>query len=110
MPLKSAIPSKSDPQLKRWYAKYNRLYFDGQLPDAAVWWEPLASTYADCNLVEGEWRIRINPSLSGWTAIWKLTLLHEMAHVNLWPNKRHGKKFHEEMMRLAGLGAFTGLW
>jgi hypothetical protein len=60
---------------------------------------------------EEGFQIRINPSISGWAEIWKLTLLHEMVHVKLWPrHKKHTKKFHSEMLRLAQLGAFNSLW
>lgn len=110
MPLKSATPSKSDLSLKRTYAKYNRLYFNSELPDASVWWEPPDGAYADCDKIDGAFRIRMSPSISGWTEIWKLTLLHEMVHIKLWPMKKHTKKFQAEMLRLAASGAFNSLW
>lgn len=110
MPLKVATPSKSDRQLKRWYAKFNRLYFENALPDASVWWEPISSTYADCDLIEGQWKIRLNPSLAGWVSMAQWSLMHEMVHIKLHPYQKHGKKFHAEMLRLAELGAFTGIW
>jgi hypothetical protein len=110
MPLKSATPSKSDRQLKLWYGKFNRLYFEGKLPDASVWWEPTHSAYADCNFIDGKFVIRMNPAICAWTSMAKWTLLHEMVHVKLHPYDKHGKKFHNEMMRLAERGAFTGIW
>lgn len=42
--------------------------------------------------------------------MWRMTLLHEMAHMALWPDRKHGKKFTAEMLRLAQLGAFDKLW
>jgi len=31
----------SDPQLRRWYLKFNDLYFDSKLPfSLELWWEP----------------------------------------------------------------------
>lgn len=101
---------KSDRQLVRWYQKYNRLYFGGQLPDAYVWYEVPAGAYADCNLVEGVWRVRINPALAGWPQIAQWTLLHEQVHIKLHPYKKHGKRFDIEMLRLAHEGAFDDLW
>ena len=101
---------KSDPQLKRWYQKYNRLYFGGTLPDAFVWYEVPAGAYADCQLVDGVWRVRINPSLAGWPSIARWSLLHEQVHIMLWPNRNHGRKFQAEMLRLAEAGAFKDLW
>ena len=102
--------NKSERYLAYWYGKYNRLYFDSQLPDAKIWWEPISGTYADCQLVDGIWRVRLNPSLSGWPQMMKLTLLHELVHIKLHPYQKHGKRFNDEMRRLAGRGAFDKLW
>jgi hypothetical protein len=101
---------KSDRQLVRWYQKYNRLYFDSRLPDAFVWYEVPAGAYADCDIVDGVWRIRINPSLAGWQQLAKFTLLHEQVHIKLHPYRNHGKKFNSEMLKLAEAGAFNDLW
>jgi predicted metal-dependent hydrolase len=110
MPLKSATPSKSDRQLKRWYAQFNRRYFNDELPtDASVWWEPTSGAYADCNLVDGGFRIRINPALAGWVEMAKLTLLHECIHIKLWPSKIHGIRFDREVQRLMGFKEIRAL-
>lgn len=101
---------KSERQLAYWYRKYNRLYFGDSLPTAFVWWEPTSAAYADCKLIDGEWRIRLNPSLSGWNALWKWSLLHEMVHIRLYPNTNHGRRFQAEMLRLATMGAFREVW
>ena len=101
---------KSDRGLKRIYRSYNRRFFDGQLPDAFIWWEVPAGAYADCQLIDGVWRVRINPSLAGWPSIARWSLLHEQAHIKLHPNRNHGRKFQQEMLRLAEAGAFVGLW
>jgi hypothetical protein len=101
----------NDRQLVRWYAKYNRLYFGGNLPEnILIWYEVPAGAYGDCQIVDGVWRIRINPSLAGWPAIAKWTLIHEQAHIKLHPYVQHGKKFHTEMLRLAEAGAFHDVW
>jgi hypothetical protein len=94
---------KSDRQLKRYYIKFNKLYFGGELPDAVVWWEPLGgATFGDCLYLEEEkiWRIRINPFVGGWRAISKVTLIHEMIHIKC--GHRHGKAFDIERQRLLG--------
>lgn len=104
------MPLKSDPSLKRLYNKYNRLYFEGSLPNAVVWWEPVASAYANCTFEDDVWKIRINPALYGWTAAAKMALLHEMAHVKLHPDASHSDTFNAEMLRLAVAGAFNGIW
>lgn len=101
---------KSDPSLKRLYNKYNRLYFEGSLPNAVVWWEPVASAYATCAFENGVCKIRINPALYGWSATAKMTLLHEMVHAKLHPDTSHGDIFNAEMLRLAYAGAFNDIW
>jgi hypothetical protein len=104
---------KSDRQLKRFYNTYNRLYFDGKLPECHIWWEPLGgSTFGDCLYLEEEkvWRIRMNPFMAGWKSVYRFTLLHEMVHVKLSPYLKHGKKFNDEMLRLAEQGAFNNIW
>jgi predicted metal-dependent hydrolase len=40
----------------------------------------------------------------------KMTVLHEMVHVKLAPYLGHGKKFQDEMKRLAEMNAFKGMW
>lgn len=54
--------------------------------------------------------IQLDPALREYGAIVRLTLLHEMAHLHLFPYRYHGKKFDAEMLRLAAHGAFSGLW
>jgi|ERR1700739_3092150 len=90
---------KSERQLKLMYNRFNLKYFDGELPDVAIHYEPV-SAYADCDLVGDTLKIRINPSIGGWIDFLKLTLLHEMVHVKLWPSRRHGAKFDAEIARL----------
>ena len=102
MPKKNTNPlHKSDPWLLRLYRKYNRLYFDGKLPQkVAIWWEPLSSSYGDCIIENGVVRIRVNPALAGWTCVAKMTVIHEMAHIAKWPNQTHDDEFDQEMQRL----------
>jgi hypothetical protein len=101
----------SDNQLRRWYLKYNRLYFEDHLPsDTCIWWEVTSGAYADCILENGVWRIRINPSLAGWPQLAKFSLLHELVHLKLHPYLGHGKRFNAEMLILAEKGALNDLW
>ena len=109
---------ESDKQLKHWFSKYNRKWFNGELPeDTVVIWEPVNGCFAEtCPIYEveaGKFIIRMNPSQRGWPSFWKLTLLHEMCHLHLWnehPKHNHGKVFDREMQRLALAGAFHNLW
>lgn len=54
--------------------------------------------------------IRLNPVLRFEPKIYKMALLHECAHVHLYPYRFHGKRFDLEMSRLALIGAFNGIW
>lgn len=108
----------SDRQLKRWYAKFNGLWFGGALPvDTVIYWKPLSENVGQLcpifEIADGKFEINIDPRYSGTTWEWKLVLLHEMAHLKLWrknPRHQHGKIFQEEMQRLALAGAFRGIW
>ncbi|HTV07820.1 MAG TPA: SprT-like domain-containing protein [Candidatus Aquilonibacter sp.] len=102
----------SDRQLRRWYRDFNRRFFGGCLPsDADVLYAPVDGAHGDA-LVEsnGEFTVRINPACAIDWRIVRMTLLHEMAHLKLWPYRAHGERFEKEMQRLACAGAFKGLW
>lgn len=90
---------KSERCLKLMYGGLNTKYFGGELPDARIHWEPI-SAYADCDFIDGCFVIRINPAISSWVAFVKLTLLHEMVHVKLWPSRRHTARFDQEIAHL----------
>ena len=100
---------KSERQLKLMYNKFNVRYFSGELPDVKIHYEPV-SAYADCDEVDGAMVIRINPSIGGWLDFLKLTLLHEMVHVKLWPHRKHGVKFDREIQRLLGFKEVRALF
>lgn len=106
----------SDKQLKRWFCKYNNQFFDSTLPDVLIYWEPPTASYAEiCPVFDTGvgFEIKIDPSIKGFHKMWKLTLLHEMCHLKLWPKhprSMHGKLFQEEMKRLANANAFKTLW
>jgi hypothetical protein len=85
--------------LKRLYRSFNALYFGGELPDAEIRYEPVPA-FADCCKTDDVFVIRINPAIGGWVDFLKLTLLHEMIHVRLWPRTNHGVRFDREVERL----------
>ncbi len=95
------------PNLKRAFLSYNRQWFGNRLStDIIVRWTNLddMGDYAD-----GE--IRINRALARWKSAWRLTLLHEMAHVETdSEHASHGKRWLRVMHRLAKQGAFNKLW
>lgn len=110
---------KSHGHLRKLYRNYNTRFFDGALPeDTAVCWSgdiPNSLAGQTRRWVNGEtgqsqFEIRLNPAIRDWSAYYKHVLLHEMAHVKLAPDTRHGKRFNQEMLRLACMGAFHHLW
>lgn len=111
-----AINTISDRQLKNQFAKYNRKYWSGELPEHTVlYWEPLPADATTCPIYEvdrGQFVIKLNPFVKGLSSFWKINLLHEMIHLALWerhPRHLHGKLFKEEQARIYALGAYQGL-
>ena|ERR1700744_668168 len=101
----------SDKQLRRWYREYNQKWFSGELPeDTDVLYAPIEGTHGDALGHADQSVIRINPACAIDSRIIRMTLLHEMVHVALWPYNTHGARFEAEMLRLAAAGAFKGLW
>jgi Zn-dependent peptidase ImmA (M78 family) len=96
-------------QLERQFRLYNRKYFRNKLPkDTILGWRRMRSLmgYQQGN------KIVLSKSYRRTDALWKFTLLHEMVHLKLdgIPCADHGPLFQAEMLRLANLGAFKGLW
>lgn len=108
---------QSDRQLKHWYSKFNRLYFNGELPEHTIlYWEPPSSAWGSaCPVFEvdyGQFYIKLDPSIRSVTDFWQITLIHEMVHIKLWqkyPKHQHGKIFKDEIKRIFLLGAYNKL-
>ncbi len=108
---------QSDRQLKHWVEKFDRAYWNGELAaHIIVYWEPPPDAVgATCPVYEtdaGQFAIKLDPSIKGHGAFWKVTLLHEMIHVALWtrhPKHQHGRLFKEERKRIDALGAYDRL-
>jgi hypothetical protein len=109
---------QSDRQLRTWYAKYNKLYWDGLLPvDTVLFWEPIPKcdgvTCPVFEVRDGCFEIKLDPALKGEPCWWRIVLLHEMCHVAVWqrhPKHQHGKPFQEEKNRIYAMGALKKLW
>ena len=108
---------QSDKQLKHWFAKYNKAYWDGKLPEhTVIYWEPPPGAHATtCPVYEvdfGQFVIKLDPAMRGDSDVWKIRLLHEMSHLALWskhPKHQHGKLFKAERERIFSLGAYNNL-
>lgn len=121
-------------ELQKAYREYNRQYFKGALPNVPVRWSKqigLTSGRGDAGFFigtsdeKGDWVILVSHDLKTLEYYWRMTLLHEMAHVSVRndPKERactengdnlepmgHSKVWRIEMRRLAAAGAFDGLW
>lgn len=109
---------KPDRRLKTRYDKFNKLYWDGQLPsetivgwddglDAGTSGETLAIQHDSGQMV---FLIHLNAGEIVTKQERDGTVLHEMCHVKLYPVMNHGRQFNEEMLRIATRGAFFGIW
>lgn len=105
--------------LQRIFTRYNKKYFSGKLGHTQVGWnEALSDTLAmavtvtsvDDTVNSITHTIQIDPELRMYAPVVKLTLLHEMCHVKLYPYLKHGKRFDAEMLHLAIKGGMDGLW
>lgn len=113
---------KSDPKLRRWYLDLNKRWFGGLLPTETVhlWWEPTGTAamltsdeVLGCEGEPPELAIRVDPMMYGLPRHVKRDMLHEMVHVEQWPNTRwkdHGKKFKARMRQLVEMGAYDKLF
>lgn len=100
---------KSDPRLRRWYRRFNHLFFNDELPDdVPVIWMPLGPC-AGLTIMEFaqgtklvSYQIQLDTSLMGLRKYAQIVLLHEMVHVKLRCRRvnMHGKKFKEELQRV----------
>lgn len=91
--------------LQKAYAQYRRKYFKKLPVKAKVKWEKMPHL----GYWDGE-KIALNRAYRRDDKIWRFTLLHEMVHMSLEPERSHGKAFQREMLRLAKAGAFKDLW
>lgn len=96
---------KADTKLKRWYDKWNRAYFDGTLPEAEVGWEDQLpdKRHGQTMVFEDEETSLDCASFKEWV---ELVLMHELAHVKLYPYTWHGQRFKDEIRRLVMRGAY----
>jgi len=106
-------------ELKQYYRKFNRKYFDNSLPDIFVGYAPVSTGHAAefISYEDGTYKIHVHPllkrlKLDNYSL---LLLVHEMAHCNLRDaparvRHGHGPIFQKEMKRLANLGALKDLW
>jgi hypothetical protein len=103
------MPSRPN-KLREAFALYNSLYFASKLsPDTIVVWSSRLKRDV-AGEFDGDTTVRINSRLRHLRPCWKLTLLHEMAHVATASEvEEHGPRWNREMRRLYRVGAFDTL-
>lgn len=110
----------SVPSLRRIYRAMNQKYWDGQLPDVDVYWEPCGDkdgmvTREVHPATEGEpaeLEIIVDPSLKLFPNALRLKMGHEQVHVFTWQLRKladHGDVFDREIRRLCGYKSFRKL-
>lgn len=100
-----------DKELQRAYRDYNRRWFNEELPeDVDCLFTPVDDCYGLVLQEGGGWLLQINPKYSMEGRLWRMTLLHEMAHLQVRPYRLHGVAFQDTMLNLARKGAFRSLW
>ena len=121
---------KVSPRYQRYFNKINRLYFNGSLPEVKVYtasllkitqlsqtkasdkknWES-AGVYGVAGLDQyGNSCIVIDKGTSIFhTLLSKQTVLHEAIHFYIHPYQAHGKRFKDQIRRIAALGALDDL-
>ena len=91
------------------YRHLNKLYFNNELPDLEIVWEPSGDCMMVTHTLGGEpTRITVDPAIKGYNKIIKLYLCHEMIHVK-YPKTHHGRKFDEEIQRLCAFKSYREL-
>ena len=106
----------SNPQLCRWYSRYREQYFGDRLPPphcVSLRFEHPEEDQDGCVMEDSEgaglFHVQIDPALRAFKSLAKIVLLHEMAHVSIWPIRKHGKGFKQVLERLWEAGAYRGL-
>jgi hypothetical protein len=115
-------PIWSDSDLLAQFNIYNRKYFGGKLEVARIRFADIGDllgrtqrfrTVAGRRSASDRFGIQISRSTQNARRIWRMTLFHEMTHVEQrcqWSCDRGGKRFNNRMRELAAAGAFDGIW
>lgn len=76
-----------------------------------MYWDAMAELFGevDDELIPGKFAVRINTMLAGWPNLAQIVLLHEMAHIAVWPDETHGAAWDKEMRRLCRFKSYRKL-
>jgi hypothetical protein len=99
----------SHTELRRAYLSYNRRFFGGKLTlNCDVHFAPVNGCFGILDEQGDGLVLQIDPKYAITSEMWRMTLLHEMAHASS-TDWKHGKRFHAEIDRLYAAGAYKGL-
>lgn len=107
----------SDPEMAAEFRKYNRLLFGNSLrTDVILFWDALYDSDGnmldgeiDDKIIKGKFVLRLNTALAGWKNQWRICLIHEMAHLHIWPYQFHGELWDREVLRLTKFKSYRKL-
>lgn len=113
-------------ELRKCFEDFNHRFFGDRLYDVDVRWskgnhapgdngEKLCGYYLDPTNEYKPQEIVIARKHKRSKWIWKLILIHEMCHADLWltdhiESSDHPPVFDEHMLQLASAGALVGIW
>ena len=88
-----------DSDLHSLYQQINLEYFGGRLPDADVEWGNLDSDYGEIRFNGPSITIILDPEENASESEVRMTLEHEMCHVQVFPDQTHGTEWRNCMER-----------
>jgi hypothetical protein len=103
---------QSSPDILQEFRRFNRLLFGNSLRhDVLTYWDALDGLDAELSdeIIPGKFVLRINTAFAGWKNQWRILLVHEMAHLHLWPYELHGEQWDREIQRIAKYKSYRRL-
>lgn len=95
--------------LRRILRRINRIFFNSELPDLPIWYEPTDDAIMLTHTMDAvPTHITVDPALKGYNRVLKIYLTHEMVHVR-YPKIGHGARFDAEIQRLCQIPAYRKL-
>jgi hypothetical protein len=97
--------------------KFQKAYFNNEQVDAVVVISDTAVMKCAASFSPGSKRggiIEVDSVLLGFPGLWKISLLHELVHMNLYlengdPDEKHGKRFKSQIKRLVSARAYDSM-
>ena len=115
----SSVSSGKIQPLNVWYQGYNESLFNHELPDKIQidhqLRDPKLMAITECELTSRICRINMNPDFEISTKVQRMTLIHEMCHIELFVSGEyefddHGFKWQGCMHQIANKNGFEDLW